>query len=216
MAETPIKIYGDALSTTSGTTIYTGKTGKTCIIKSIIICNVSGVDTTVNMRLNTGPLYFLLNNKSIKANQTLVIPISDIVISPGETLHMWCANSIVNARITGVEKDGIPSSLGLAQYRVGLGTGTTTIVPAAGNGVSRLVKSIVICNVSSGPQTVTIRFGWSGDNCNLINKYTIAGYDTVLIPFADMFISPSEYIEGWTSTVGNAQVHLVMQEATNA
>ncbi|WFR62595.1 hypothetical protein P9222_31285 [Paenibacillus amylolyticus] len=210
-----VKIYGDGLPTTASTTMYTGKTDKTCIIKSIILCNVNSVDTTVTMALNSSPINYLIYAKPMKANQTLVIPISDVVISPGETIRMWCSAPYVNARVTAEERDGAPLTLGLNSFRVSMPASSTptTIVPALGS-TSRLVKSLVLCNVTATAQTVTIRFGWSGDNCNLINKYTIAANDTILIPFADMIISSNEFIEGWCSASGAVHAHIVMEVVT--
>lgn len=202
MAEKAIKLFSGTLQndTNNLTPIYTGQANKTCVIKSIMLCNTTSAAISVMFDIGFGSL---MRYKKISPNQSLVIPVTDVIVSPGEEVYLYSATPGCNARISAVEIDGTPASLGLQPYRETLAATTfRRIVPANTNGVTRLTKSFVICNTFSTDAKVTIRFGSSTDNDNLIKDYTVAAFDTILIPFADVVLMGGEYIEGSSTATG--------------
>lgn len=143
MADTAVKLFGGTLPTTP-TVAYTGKANTTCILKSIVICNFSSVTNYVSIRLSGNR--YLVGGRPLKPYETLVVPVTDLVINPSETFEIWSGvnSGFVNARISAIERDGSPATLGLSPSRVTLNTGITSITTSAS--AKRLVKSFVITN----------------------------------------------------------------------
>ncbi|WJM09520.1 hypothetical protein [Paenibacillus sp. PK1-4R] len=216
MPDTAVKIYANSIPFTgpAGTLIYTGKANTTCILKSIVICNTgSTVSPRIYIMINSNR--FLVGGKQLKPYETLVIPVSDIIIGPSETMHIYQEGTpgVANIRISAIERDGTPTTLGLSTSRLTLNASGIAIIPSASDSSKRLVKSLVICNTDSVVRTINIRFGGTGANLTLISNYKLAPYDTILIPFTDILLTSGEFVEG-SADSSVVSVHVVTQVVT--
>ncbi|GAB1157466.1 hypothetical protein YWY31_34910 [Paenibacillus illinoisensis] len=74
---------------------------KDVLIKSVVFCNATASDATVNVTLGGN---FIAFNKTIKAYDTLIIPFVDQLLVKGESANFWSntASAIV-AHVTGIE-----------------------------------------------------------------------------------------------------------------
>ncbi|SDD02327.1 hypothetical protein SAMN05428987_3836 [Paenibacillus sp. CF095] len=213
MKGTPVVAFAGGL-TTSLTTVYTGKVGKVFTIKSIIVSNN-----------NSGPMKFTIYSgnypitwaATIPGSGSLVIPVVDQVVLPGETIQVRCDSGLVNnvtMRISGIETDGLLSGLGL---RVSRQFTNNTYKVFSSPGKKRILKSMVICNLSGETPEVRIMVGdYSSGytfNNDLATFYKILPYQTIIVPFMDAVIDSNETLIV-TQVASNQQlvVHVVTKD----
>lgn len=191
---TPIRLYADSVPSTN-TVIYSGVTNKVTILKSLIVCG-SGAESRFRLDIN-GTLfcYHLL-----KPNETIVIPVMDMIIAPGVNISMYCPTGFCSARLTAAQIDAPSTSAAGIEFftdSLGLSGNTKEIVTS---GKKRIIKSIVLCNTSNLPSVVGLRIGGNADNYNMVRDYTMKGYETIHIPVTDSYMDVSDRINGWCNT----------------
>jgi len=86
---------------TSNATLYTVPTGKSTIIKSITLCNITDTSVTLTLKLNGVELYL---DKSINAKDTLIINPLDQIIGSTELIEgSASASAAIKYMISGKE-----------------------------------------------------------------------------------------------------------------
>jgi hypothetical protein len=89
-------IYTNAkvdLTTNSETTVYTGPSATTSIIKSILVSDDSGSGDTITLTLTAGASVFsLFKTKAISANATEELLTHPLVITEGEVIKATAAS----------------------------------------------------------------------------------------------------------------------------
>ncbi|PRA02555.1 MULTISPECIES: hypothetical protein [unclassified Paenibacillus] len=193
MADVLKKMYGGVVPTAI-TDLYKAPPGKRAVLKSLILCNQTSSDQLFWIELGG---YYFVHMQTIKANDTLVIPVFDQVLAAGTNIRIWSqnANSIV-ARLSGYETD----RMDLISVRANLTATDTTILS---NTATLLIKSIVICCRTTDPVKLNLLFG----SDYIISNRALGKLETLLVPVADQFFPAGEVIKsGAPGVTGSANV----------
>jgi hypothetical protein len=76
MAFTPTRLAQAALTTSTTTTLYTVATGKTVIVKQIILANTTSALATATLSLNS---FSIMGAVSVAANSTITLDLSQVL-----------------------------------------------------------------------------------------------------------------------------------------
>lgn len=83
--------------------------------------------------------------------------------------------------------------------------GTLYTVPASTQAV---LKALTLCNKTANPATVTLKLAGT----EVIYQHTIAGNDTITIPFMDQVLDASETIAGLSDTASAINYYISGKE----
>ncbi|KAA8747308.1 hypothetical protein [Paenibacillus sp. UASWS1643] len=203
MADVLRKMYGGVVPTTFND-LYTVPPGKRAVLKSLTLCNQTSSDQLYHIEL--GGLSFV-HLQTIKAYDTLVIPVFDQVLTAGSRVRIWSqnANSIV-ARLSGYETDRTD----LITIRANLTATDTTILSG---GAAMLIKSIAVCCRTTDPVKLNLLFG----NDYIISNRALGKLETLFIPVSDQYFPAGEIIKSGAPGVtgsANVVVHINAQVVT--
>lgn len=100
MADLAKRLYNGTLSTVAGTTLYTVPVATKAIITEIVLCNKTATPYNVSL---TYAGTSILNNKSVNANDTLIIKTNSL-LEATTILAGSCSNATsVDIYVSGVE-----------------------------------------------------------------------------------------------------------------
>ncbi|NUU74036.1 hypothetical protein [Paenibacillus xylanilyticus] len=200
------KLYAGTLNT-ADTTIYTVPDGKTTIIKSIVLCNMSSsTDNTIALMIggkDGSGSSWVFNGKVLKASDTLVIPLVDYAMASGGKIRLWSSGGSVTARISGEEIDEPIESTEYESY-IGTMTQTSNVLVPAVN-YKRIIKSMFIGNASAD-SSVYLAIGGS----YVVMRKQIKYGDAILIPFMDQVLEAGESITGYKSNTATVVPHITL------
>ncbi|KAA8750085.1 hypothetical protein [Paenibacillus sp. UASWS1643] len=211
MAETPVLLYGNNLSTTANTVIYTAPINKVVVLKSVIVCNLQDTPINLNMQIEGTPV---IGSRPLKGYETLVIPIADLVLRPTAQLRAWVSSGTCAVRITGVELDGTMDQNGLYLIATSSGVNGTPREIITTKGKPSIIKSMVFCNSYSIPLSLNMRIGYFADNYTLIRNYKLAPYETIHIPFVDTILLGTDTLTAWVNESNVIWCHIVTKDVT--
>lgn len=196
-------MYGGAVPAVF-TNLYTAPAGKRAVLKSLTLCNITSSDQIFYIEVAG---YYFVHLQTIKAYDTLVIPVFDQVLTAGNSIRIWSqnANSIV-ARLSGYETDRTD----LITARANLTATDTNIISGS---ATLLIKSIAICCRTTDPVKLNLLFG----SDYIISNRSLGKLETLFIPVADQYLPAGEIIKcGVPGVTGTANVvaHINAQVVT--
>lgn len=149
---------------------------------------------------------YIVRGYQLKLNQTLFIDDLGIPIMPGESLRVHGSYTGVNGKITGYETltDGITSyrPSGLTDFGVG--------VPATSK--DRLLKSLIITNISTFEVKAGLRIGDNLAFSNMIIDYSIPVNNSIIIPSMDLFLPAGGTINVQSSVLNGMVFHMALKD----
>ncbi|MEK4109831.1 hypothetical protein NSQ20_06580 [Paenibacillus sp. FSL K6-1122] len=211
MAETPVLLYANNLPTPTNSVIYTAPSNKVVVLKSLIICNLQDTPIIFHMQIEGVQV---ATSKNLRANETLVIPIADLVLRPGAQLRAWCPSGVCTVRLSGVELDGTMEQNGLYLISTSVGQSGSPKEIITPRGVPSIIKSMVFCNPTNTTVMLGMRIGYFADNYTLIKNYKLSAYETIHIPFVDTFLLGTDTLTAWIDQPFITTCHIVTKVVT--
>ncbi|UPK45208.1 hypothetical protein [Paenibacillus pabuli] len=185
---------GNIQTANSQTTVYTVPTGNKAIVKSFILSNGSASSVTVIVRFAALEILF---NYIMKPYDTIVVPVMDQCLFPSHTITVYASSATVSYYISGIETlTGDPEYLDITRLGYGILPANSSALFSA-TSKDRLVKGIILCNTNSADTRVSMDVsGWK-----LLQGFLIKGYETILVPTADLLLESQSTILGSGSGV---------------
>lgn len=95
MAQNGLLRFGTSVGTSGSPRDIITPTGSLQVIKSVVFCNSSSQDVTINMRIgpSTADNYTLIKSYKLAATDTIHIPFVDTLLLGSDTVTAWIAES---------------------------------------------------------------------------------------------------------------------------
>lgn len=194
MAQSAVVAFVGSIPLTS-TVVYTGKSGKIFILKSVVVTNLNSEVRNFSLLIDG---LAVASRQAVQGSGALIVPVYDQVVTAGQQIRVYAATGStkeMNIRISGNEVD-VADEPGLVSSRM---TADTTYKTLSPSGTKRLIKSLVICNTTANDLKARLMVGdysstgWNFDT-DLLTYTKIKSYQTILIPFADVVVNSNELI----------------------
>lgn len=189
-----IKTFSGYMPSTTNTDQYMAPSDRMFVLKSLIITN----NTDSNVTFNFTGTVLLASDRPLKARQTLVIPVADLCYSTFGNIRMYAsAANAVTYFMSGVEFDSSsPLYAGTTNFGGKFLDSSSNTIVVGSYTLRRLIKTVVLCNVTSSVQTVTMYIA----GIPFISSYKLAPYETLFMPNIDQVLLASSNITGNCST----------------
>jgi hypothetical protein len=192
--EDTIRHFSGYMPSTTNTDQFVVPSDRMFVLKSLIVTNTTDLDVTFTF---SGRLP-LAASRLIKARQTLIIPVADICYTTFDNIRLYASTAnAVSYFLSGVEYDS--SSPIYAGFRL-MGaqhlSSTVNTIVVGSFPTQRLIKTVVLCNLTSSVQNVTMYIA----GIPFISAYKLAPNETLFMPNIDQVLLANSSITANCST----------------